>query len=230
MRKLMHSLASVILLATPATLKAQGGGENPFNCYISFGQNIALNHSLSATGSPWSGPGSYQAEFGIEFLHTQSTLIFRPNAGYTRMLSKAPDVIYYSDTGIPTYESLYDMLGVYVGFDLVWNASKRLPITFTIGPSFHAWSVERQAVPIAERNMGQRSLKLGVRMGFGYEITKKYRVDLTYTMTEWRSDSRGLRPANPPNTSRPSDYGPGYIEGLNPSTPSYFTVKGTYTF
>jgi len=211
MRIITTALSSVLVMVSGTALSAQD--PNVLKCYVSFGQNIAQNHSASLTGTPYGGPGSFQAEFGVEFLHPQSTLLVRPNVGYTRILSKEPKV-FETDSAI-VRQRVFDVLGVYFGFDLVYNISKRLPLTFTIGPSFHTWSVEEQGVIVARRNQGTRDLRLGVRGGVGYAINDVWRVDLAYTMTEWRSISGS---------------NPGRIEGLNPSQPCYFTVKGTYTF
>jgi len=218
MRIITTALASAALLMSTAALNAQD--QSTLKCYLSFGQNIAHNHSASMTGTPYGGPGSFQAEFGVEFLHPQSTLLVRPNAGYTRILSKEPK-IFETDTAI-IMQDLYDVLGVYAGFDLVYNISKVLPLTFTIGPSFHWWSVEKQGVIPARRSQGTRDVRLGVRGGVGYKFNEVWRVDLAYTMTEWRSvaGARNNTTGNPP----------GRVEGLNPSQPSYFTLKGTYTF
>jgi len=213
MRKIMNSLASVVLLAAPAVLRAQS--DDVLKCYVSFGQNVAHNHAATLTGTPYGGPGSFHAEFGVEFLHPQSTLLVRPNAGYTRILSKEPRVWevdgYYGPEFVQ--EVIYDLLGVYTGFDLVWTVSKRLPITATAGPSFHWWSVERAGVPLSQRAQGTREVKIGVRLGVDYAINQTFRVGLAYTMTEWRSRASL-----------------GYREGFNPSTPCYFTVKGSYSF
>ncbi|MDR0498858.1 MAG: hypothetical protein LBH03_03855 [Holophagales bacterium] len=204
MNKILQNLSCAVLLVSPMALMAQDEGED-FKMYVSFGQNVACNHALSLTGSPWGGPGAFHSELGIEFLHKQSTLLVRPNGGYTRMLSKKPE---------EGQGPLYDLLGVYIGFDLVYNISKRLPLTATMGPSFHSWSVERTNPPPGYGNPNQfeRRMKVGWRMGLGYNIDDRFRVDFTYTMTEWRRTNSA------------------FIEGLNPCLPSYFTLKGTYTF
>jgi hypothetical protein len=165
------------------------------------------------TGSPWGGLGAYQAEFGVEFLYKQSTLLVRPNLGYTRLLSKTPE----------DGQVLYDLLGIYGGLDLVYNVSKRLPLTAVAGPSFHSWRVERRITgPQGSQGnpaQGETSLRLGFRMGLGYKFSEAYRVEFVYTMTEWRSNNKTV-----------ANGGPGFVEGFNPSFPSYYTLKATYTF
>lgn len=221
MCKITKALAPALLLASSAMLGAQDRADEGLKAYISFGQNIAHNHSLTLTGKPWGGVGCYHAEFGLQFYHAASTLTVRPNAGYTRLLSKPGEPGRDEWGGIVTpLPDLYDLLGVFVGFDLVYNVSKKLPLTVTAGPSFHSWSVEKTTnVPSQVgrdmRQMGEKRLKLGWRMGVGYDFVIKgepLRVDFTYTMTEWRSRYDT------------------YIEGFNPSLPSYFTLKATYTF
>jgi hypothetical protein len=221
---------TAVLLATSLSLAAQEG--EPMKSYVSLGQNIAQNHSLTLAGKPWGGPGCYHAEFGLEFYHPATTLLVRPNVGYTRILSDPaePQRDKYGFIVIgglaPT---VYDLLGVFIGFDLVYNVSKKLPITVTAGPSFHSWSVEQSnnvgrfnpdnpnevsPGPATMGMQGERALKLGWRTGIGYGFKEdKFRVDFTYTMTEWRSR----------NTEA-------YREAFNPSLPSYFTLKASYTF
>jgi len=220
MRKIAKTLAPALLLASPVVLMAQSDGD-PLKAYVSFGQNIAQNHSLTLTGKPWGGVGCYHAEFGLQFYHPASMLLVRPNGGYTRLLSKPgkPGLGEWGEVVKPLPD-LYDLLGVFIGFDLVYSVSKKLPITATAGPSFHSWTVEKTTnVPKGYgdmRQQGEKRLKLGWRMGVGYDFKVReepLRVDFTYTMTEWRSTK------NLP-----------YIEGLNPSLPSYWTLKASYTF
>jgi hypothetical protein len=217
MNKNILTLAPAFLLASSTMLVAQVDGD-PLKAYVSFGQNVAQNHSLSLAGKPWGGPGCYHAEFGIEFYHSASTLLIRPNAGYTRILSDPKDPGRDID-GAPLFaKTVYDLLGVFVGFDLVYNVSKRVPLTVTTGPSAHSWTVEQTNNLVPNfgdyRQQGEKRLKLGWRTGIGYGFKDdKFRVDFTYTMTEWRK----------------TDQLP-YMEGLNPSLPSYFTLKASYTF
>jgi hypothetical protein len=218
MNKVTRTFAPTILLAYSMSLVAQTDG-GPLKAYISFGQNVAQNHSLSMTGVPWGGVGCYHAEVGLEFLHTPSTLLVRPNAGYTRILSNPADPERGEWGELLPIPTVYDLLGVFIGFYLVYNVSKKLPITVTAGPSAHSWTVEQSTnVPVGfggdARQMGEKRLKLGWRTGIGYGFKDdKFRVDFTYTMTEWRSNSTLPR-----------------VEGFNPSLPSYFTLKASYTF
>jgi len=214
------ALAATAVLSSSTTLASQDAS-GPLKAYVSFGQNIAHNHSLSMTGKPWGGPGCYHAEFGIEFFHEASTLLVRPNAGYTRLLSDPgePERDEFGGVVRPL-PNLYDVMGVFIGFDLVYNVSKRLPVTVTAGPSVHSWTVELTTnVPVGYgdlRQQGERRLKLGWRTGVGYGFKvmgRPLRADFTYTMTEWRSRS-----------------GMDYTEGFNPSLPAYFTIKASYTF
>jgi hypothetical protein len=211
---IIHLLASALLFAAPSALQAQDDDKHDFKAYVSFGQNFAHGHAHDMTQKTWAGVGAYHAEFGVQFYHTQSTLLVRPNAGYTRILGDPIEG-----------KTIYDVLGVFVGLDLVYNPTKKLPLTITTGPSFHSWSIEDVAVS-GNPLQGERSLKFGFRVGLGYDITKDYRVDLTYTMTEWRSN---FTVATGSGANRVIHSGH-YVPGFNPSLPAYFTLKGTYTF
>jgi hypothetical protein len=230
-------LAPALLLASSALLLAQEG--EPMKAYVSFGQNFAQNHALSLAGKTWGGPGCYHAEFGLEFYHPASTLLVRPNAGYTRMLSQPGDTFTDRDEdGTLVYHrapTVYDLMAVFVGFDLVYNVSKKLPITAVTGPSIHYWTVQQSNnVPLGVNldKMGDTKPKLGWRIGLGYDFkVREYplRVDFTYTLAEWRSkssfretylDEYGVQRTRTVN----------YREGLNPSFPTFFTLKATYTF
>jgi len=218
------SLAPALLLASSSVLLAQEG--EPMKAYISFGQNFAQNHALTLVGKPWNGLGNYHAEFGLEFYHPASTLLVRPHAGYTRMLSKPDPSTWYRDEDGELIEdqarTVYDLKAVFIGFDLVYNVSKKLPITATMGPIVHFWNV-RQRNNVTQEDIffkrdqiGDSRPKLGWRAGLGYDFKIKdesVRVDFTYTLSEWRS-SNSLD----------------YQEGLNPGHPSFFTLKATYTF
>jgi hypothetical protein len=200
-------LASALMLTSSAALLAQsqdGDNGGDYKIYLSLGQNFAHSHAHDLTETTWGGLGAYHAELGVQFLHNQSSLLIRLNGGYTRILGDPNDA-----------KTVYDLFGVFCGLDLVYAASKKLPLTITAGPSFHSWSVEQVNAP-GDPRMGERGLKFGWRVGVGYDITKEYRVDFTYTMTEWRSVSAGS--------------GGVYRQGFNPSLPAYFTLKGSYSF
>jgi len=225
MDKIEKSLAPALLLVSSTLLLAQEG--EPLKAYVSFGQNIAQNHALSLTDKTWSGLGNYHAEFGLEFYHPASTLLVRPNAGYTRLLSGKPEAGWseYDDKGFlieHPARTLYDLTAVFVGFDLVYNVSKKLPITATMGPIFHFWSVwqvnnvTQEMIYFKEDRMRDSKPKLGWRAGLGYNFKisdESVRVDFTYTLSEWRSTNKE-----------------GWQQGLNPCHPSFFTLKATYTF
>jgi len=253
MRKNMTAklLSPALLLAASATLAAQEG--EPMKAYISLGQNVAYGHSRTLAGKPWGGPGAYIAEFGLQFYHPATTLLVRPNAGYTRILSD-PNKPETDAAGRVTVlaPTVYDLLGVFVGFDLVYNVSKKLPLTMTAGPSFHSWSVEQSnnvgwvaydgyygptAQPGSARLMGEKRLKLGWRVGVGYDfkmMDRPFRVDFTYTMTEWRSLAYKTvvvqRNINGTLVNEAQRVAQPWVDGLNPSLPPYFSLKASYTF
>jgi hypothetical protein len=224
MNKFAQSLVPALLLASSSLLLAQEG--EPLKAYVSFGQNFAQNHALSLTDKTWGGIGNYHAEFGLEFYHPASTLLVRPNAGYTRMLSKPDPSTWYRDEDGDLVENqqrtVFDMTAVFVGFDLVYNVSEKLPITATMGPIVHFWTVKQSNNVTSEDVFFKRdrftdsSPKLGWRAGLGYNLKIRdyeVRMDLTYTLSEWRSTNKE-----------------GWRQGINPSHPSYFTIKASYTF
>jgi hypothetical protein len=231
------TMAPALLLAASAASMSLPAQDN-LKAYVSFGQNIALNHSLTMAGAPWTGPGCYTAEFGIEFYHPASTLLVRPNAGYTRSMSDPykPKLGEWGQV-IERAPTVYDVMAVFVGFDLVYNVSKKLPITATVGPSFHSWNgVQSNNVETAayfgEKYMGENRLKLGWRMGLGYGFKdNKFRVDFTYTMTEWKSEKGDVRNGKELGwTWNGDEWFSAPINMPNPSRPSYFTLKASYTF
>jgi len=224
MDKIAKGLAPALLLASSSLLLAQEG--EPLKAYVSFGQNFAQNHALSLTDKTWGGLGCYHSEFGLEFYHPASTLLVRPHAGYTRLLSKPDPSTWYRDDGGDFIEkqqrTVYDLTAVFAGFDLVYNVSKKLPITATMGPIVHFWVVKQsnnvtsEDVFFKRDKIGDTRPKLGWRAGLGYDLKIRdydVRVDLTYTLSEWRSTNKT-----------------GYREGMNPCHPSYFTLKASYTF
>ena len=98
-----------------------------------------------------------------------------------------------------------------LGADLVYQPWDSRPFTVRVGPSFHIWR--------ADQNGGDPSLypadqhiKLGWRVGMGYDLSEHWAVSLHYTFTEWRS-----------NPDLP-------VDPTNPSRPSYFSLMGSYRF
>ena len=98
-----------------------------------------------------------------------------------------------------------------LGADLVYQPWDSRPFTVRVGPSFHIWK--------ADQNGGDPSLypadqhiKLGWRVGMGYDLSEHWAVSLHYTFTEWRSD---------PNQGLASD---------NPSRLNYISFMGSYRF
>lgn len=193
-------LSSTLLFATSTALRADDDG-NGLKGYLSGGYNISQGDSNELTRTPWGGFGAYTLEVGLEFLNPYAGVKFRPNLGYARILGDPQENI-----------TVYDLFGIYVGMDVVFSPFKN--VSLYTGPSFHFWSVEDVAPVLnADPRQGTREIKFGWRVGGGYDIKPNIRVELSYTATEWRSNSD-------------LDWRP----GLNPSRPGYFTIKGTYTF
>jgi len=108
--------------------------------------------------------------------------------------------------------STYQMVSPHAGLDVVYKPFTSVPVFFTTGPSFHVWQVDEKD-STGEPKQGEQGIKLGWRVGTGYEVNKSWSVSLNYTFTEWRSDSNR-----------------DYVQGLNPSRPAYFTVMAHYQF
>jgi len=199
--KTMQLLTSAFLLGATNPLSAQNDGDMDTKPYLSFGFNFAQGHGHDMTQKTWGGLGAFTGEVGVEFFNPYSGLILRPNAGYAKILGEASNT-----------KPTYDLFSWFLGFDLVYKPIKTLPASFTLGPSFHTWSVERinaTGNPV----QGDRSFKFGWRFGIGYEVMDNLRVDFVFTQAEWRSI----------NTSP-------FVAGFNPSLPAYFTLKASYSF
>jgi len=213
--KMMQLLTASVLLSAAHGLLAQDDvkiykADDIFTAYVSIGQNFAQGHGLDLTQKTWGGIGAYTAEAGLQFNYNPQGIKVRPNLGYAKILG---DYIEGKKT--------YDLFGIFVGFDIVYQPPSWGNVSFTMGPSFHFWSVEEVNFP-GDARRGDRDGKFGWRLGVGYDITPKVRVDFTYTATEWRSKN-----------SLAGDMGyatgsPSWVPGFNPSLPAYFTLKVGY--
>jgi len=201
--KMTHLLGIAILCASATTLCADGP-EKGIKPFLAIGLDFAQGHSRDLTQTTFGGIGSFAAEFGFQFLHGDSGVSIRPNVGVAKLLSGDPT---------EARPRVYDMMGLYGGADIVYFPSKRLPIVLSTGPSFHVWNVDEVNPEIGSPSPGAKGLKLDWRVGAGYEINSMFRVELTYTLTEWRSSSELP-----------------YVQGWNPSSPSYFCLKASYSF
>jgi len=198
--KITQIFTSALLLASATALRAQDT-EKIVTPYVAFGYNLAHGHGHDLTQTTWGGIGAFSAEAGIQFQHPQVPLLIRPNLGYAKILGDPVEG-----------RTIYDLFGIYFGFDAVYTPWKPLPVTISVGPSFHAWSIE-EVNSLGDPRQGNRGTKFGWRVGVGYDVMRELRVDLTYTIAPWRST----------NTLS-------FKEGWNPSIPAYFTVKASYKF
>jgi len=171
--------------------------------YIGLGFTFAQGHTHDLTQKTWGGLGAFAGEFGVHFDLPKTNVQLRPNFGVARILGDKPT---------EANPNIYDMQGVYIGFDVVYSPFEHLPLLITTGPSFHSWNVKKYGA--ANPAMGNTDLKLGWRLGTTYVINKRFSVTLDYAMTEWRIAT---------STSP-------VVAGLNPSRPCYFTIKGSYCF
>jgi len=220
MRMRTAQFLTAALVASSAALFAQA--ENWHKEYIAMGFNFAHGHAHDMTQKTWGGLSSFTAEFGIQFKHPQSNISVRPNFGYVKMTGNDPTVELPAPdptkpkTGLETY----DLMGLYVGAELVHTPFKKLPISITAGPSFFTWNVDQRAAT-GNPNQGDKGMKFGWRLGAGYDITPKYRVELAYTWTEWRTISSLRKPQSVYSV---------WVPGYNPSRPAYFCLKASYSF
>ena len=195
-------LLTVALFASSVSLAAQEG--RPYKSYVGIGFALAQGHAHDMTQTTWGGLGAYAAEFGVQFRLPETNMQLRPNIGVARILSNEPE-----EDG-PT---LYDLMGLYVALDFVYTPFERLPVSISTGPIFHTWNVDMVNAP-GNPSQGDKGMKLGWRVGAGYDINEKWAVALDFALTEWRKDKN--------NTT--------FIPGFNPSRPAYFTIKGSYRF
>jgi hypothetical protein len=191
--------------ASSMGLGAHEDGGDAYKSYVAFGFNFAHGHAHDMTQKTWGGLGAFAAEFGLQFKLPSSNVQMRPNFGVAKILA-----------GNTTEQNpdLYDLMGIYVGFDLVYAPFGHLPLSVTTGPSFHTWNVDKVGAGDEDPNQGSKGMKLGWRLGAGYEINGQFRVDLSYTLTEWRKDRDNFN----------------FVPGFNPSRPAYFTLKASYNF
>jgi hypothetical protein len=202
--KMTQLLIMAFFIGTAPGLFAQDNeGDEFFKPYFSFGFTFAQGHAHDLTQKTWAGIGAFAAEAGVKFEYEPLGVNIRPNFGYTKILGDFID-----ETKL-----VYDLFAVFFGFDIVYQPPSWGPFSFTLGPSFHSWSVEEVNTGDRPNNQGERGTKFGWRFGVGYDILPTLRMDFTFTQTEWRS-----------NVELP------YNPGLNPSLPAYFTLKASYKF
>jgi opacity protein-like surface antigen len=203
-------LLTALAFASSAALVAQEEKSEPFKPYLAFGFSFAQGHAHDMTQTTWKGVGQFTGEFGVEFNLPTTTAKMRPNFGMAKLLATDP-----SDE----YPNLYDMMGIYVGLDLVFEPFKQsVPgLTFSTGPSTHTWHVDKKNA-FGDPNQHYKGMKLGWRLGAGYRINDQFDVILDFTQTEWRT----IKSSDPGGTV--------WVPGFNPSRPAYFTLKCTYAF
>jgi hypothetical protein len=203
-------LMTALVFASSAALVAQEEKSEAFKPYLAFGFSFAQGHAHDMTQTTWKNLGQFAAEFGVEFNLPTTTAKMRPNFGMAKLLGAEPDEF---------HPNLYNMMDIYVGFDLVFEPFKQsVPgLTFSTGPSFHTWNVDKIAA-FGDPNQGYKKMKLGWRLGAGYRINDQFDVILDFTQTEWRII----------HTGAPGDGV--FAVGFNPSRPAYFALKAVYHF
>jgi hypothetical protein len=200
--KMMRYFTAALILGLAPGLLAQEDKEDFFKPYISLGLNFAAFNGKELTHKTFHGIGSYTAEAGVQFGYDPAGVFIRPNVGYARLRAD-----YIDEEALAC-----SLAAVYVGFDVVYQPEKWGNFSAYLGPSFHSWQVE-ELHPWGSDMLGETRMKFGWRFGVGYDFLKDFRVDLSFTQTEWRSNEE-------------IDYIPGY----NPSKPAYFSIKASYKF
>jgi hypothetical protein len=219
----MTRFLATALFASTLGLSAQGipvqDEDSFYKLFLVGGFSLAHSHAHDMTQTTWGGLGSFNAEFGLQFNHPQALKVsIRPHVGYAKMTSGDVNVGNDAD-GIPIKRDLYRLTAIYLGADLVFMPWERWPITLSTGPSFHTWQVDKVSMaPGDVFNQADQGMKFGWRFGAGYQISYRWRAELTYTMTEWRSLNQQV-----PN-------GTVIVPGFNPSRPAYFCIRAGYSF
>lgn len=107
----------------------------------------------------------------------------------------------------------YDLAANVAGVDMIFKPFDRMKaLSIFTGPSIHQWQVEKKNIE-GYAGMGQQDWRLGWRMGMGYDLDAAWKVTLSFTQTEWRSNANEE-----------------YVPGLNPSRPAYWSMAAHYRF
>jgi hypothetical protein len=198
------------LFVSQTALYAEDDGYT-YKLYAAGGFSLAHGHAHDMTQKTWGGAGAFNGEFGIMFRHPQATKVaIRPNFGVAKILGDKPS---------EEQPKIYDLMGIYVGCDIVYSPLKGLPVSISTGPSMHVWNVDDVGT-LGNPSQGEKGMKLGWRIGLQYEFNSRWRMELTYTLTEWRTIYYDIE--NPISTQ--------LNPGFNPSRPAYFCVRASYSF
>jgi hypothetical protein len=196
MKKSLTALTLSLLAGTLAFAQAPEASVD--KVVLSAGLVFAQANALDMTHK---SSGGYGAEIGYQFAPKDYGVDFLIYGGWKKL--PAAD---------PTPErTTYELAGPHFGLDLVYRPWEGLPITLAAGPSFHVWQVEKQGV--SGGRMGDQGIKVGWRVGVGYEFNHEWSVGLKYTLTEWKST---------PNDDLSLSVGP--------YRPAYLSLMASYRF
>ena len=135
-----------------------------------------------------------------------------------------------NDPNVMQQKFSYDMVGNHYGVDVIWPVSAYgHDFTVFTGPDIHNWLVTRRAtngatissdgvsVPTAfpSKKQGDNGPRAGWRLGVGYQVSKRLELTLSFTATEWRTQTADEML---------------YEQGANPSRPSYTSLSVSYHF
>jgi len=203
--KTMRLLATALFVSSPTLLADDGEYNYKFN--LAAGFSLASGHAHDMTQKTWGGLGAFNGEFGILFQHPQATKVaVRPNFGMVKILADKPT---------EEHPKIYDLMGIYGGCDIIYTPFRGLPVSISTGPSMHVWNVDLVNAP-GNPSQGEKGVKFGWRVGLHYKFNPKWRAELTYALTEWRTIS--------------SEISTVLDVGFNPSRPAYFCVRASYSF
>ncbi len=162
--KLASSLFRSSLLALLACGALRAGEEPSF--YLKGSLISAQGDLLSATKKGTSG---YGGELGWVLPASDSNLSFTAHAGYLVIRGK-------EDAGLDAKAGSF---GLDLGYSLPVN------LTLKTGPVLHTWDVSDPKDP-AGGAQGERSWKLGWRVGVDYRFHPRWVANVTYAFSEWR--------------------------------------------
>jgi hypothetical protein len=202
-----NGFLATALFASSAALLAEGT-EYTYKLYLAGGISLAHGHAHDMTQKTWGGAGAFNGEFGILFKHPQATKVaIRPNFGVAKILGDKPT---------EEHPKIYDLMGIYVGCDIIHSPFKGLPaLQLSTGPSMHVWNVDDVGAK-GNPSLGEKGMKVGWRVGIQYEFNSKWRAELTYSLTEWRTIHNEISTE--------------LNVGFNPSRPAYFLARASYSF
>jgi len=186
-------LSGVLTLAIAGPLVA-GDTQVVFSAGLLYNQGNTIDLTQKTSGG-------YTAEAGVLFAPENFGPKIHVYAGFA----------HFPASGGTDERPTFALDSTRLGMDLVYRPLENAPLSVLVGPSFHIWK-GKQSGGDPSNYPSDQHIKLGWRVGLGYDLSAAWAVSLHYTFTEWRSNSD-------------IDLGP-----TNPSRPAYFSLMGSYRF